>query len=69
MGDDASWLELMPEGVRQPGTHFSERSARVDGSPLRGTILVGSPEAVRHAKATKNVSGLSAVRIEWEGTP
>lgn len=66
LGDDASWLELMPESVRRPGTHFSEKSARVDSSPLRGTILVGSPEAVLRARTTKRLDGVTSVRVEWE---
>lgn len=66
MGDDASWLELMVEGSRRPGTHFSERSARVDASPMRGTILVGSPEAVARARATRRFHDVSSIRIEWE---
>ncbi|HVH47326.1 MAG TPA: hypothetical protein VM925_33555 [Labilithrix sp.] len=69
MGDDASWLELMSVSARRPGTHFSERSARIDASPLRGTILVGSPESMRRAKESKDLSGVSAVRVEWEGAP
>lgn len=67
LGDDGSWLELMPAGVRQPGTHFSERSARVDASPMRGTIFVGTPEAVRRARATKRVEDVSTIRVDWEG--
>lgn len=66
MGDDASWLELMTEGARRPGTHFSERSARVDGSPLRGTILVGSPEAVARARSTRRFDEVTTIRVEWE---
>jgi hypothetical protein len=69
LGDDASWLELMSAGARSPGTHFSERSARVDATPLRGTILVGSPEAVKRARDTGGMQGVAAVRIEWDGTP
>lgn len=66
MGDDASWLELMTEGPRRPGTHFSESSARVDASPMRGTILVGAPEAVARARATKRFEDVAAIRVEWE---
>lgn len=69
MGDDASWVELMSEGVRRPGTHFSERSARVDASPMQGTILVGSPEAVARARSERRLEGVAAVRVEWESTP
>lgn len=68
VGDDGSWIELMSEGVRRPGTHFSDRSAKVDTSPLRGTILVGAREAVTRARETQrfDVDGVSTVRIEWE---
>lgn len=69
LGDDGSWLELMTERIREPGTHFSERSARVDETPLRGTILVGSPAAMALAKRTRSSAGVSALRIEWENTP
>ncbi len=81
MGDDGSWVELMPAQVRQPGTHFSERSARVDSTPMRGTIVVGSPEAVSRVRESKHVQMavddrregdglLKAVRVEWEaGSP
>lgn len=66
MGEDASWLELMSSGPRRPGTHFSDRSARVDASPLRGTVIVGSPEAVSRARDTRRFEGVATVRIEWE---
>lgn len=66
MGEDGSWLELMPEGIRRPGTHFSDRSARVDASPLRGIVLVGPPAAMKRAKESKDPSGLAAIRIDWE---
>ncbi len=66
MGDDASWLELMTEGPRPPGTHFSERSARVDASPMRGTILVGTPDAVARARATKRFDDVATIRVVWE---
>lgn len=66
MGEDGSWLELMPQGARSSGTHFSDRSARVDASPLRGTVVVGSPDAMKRAKETKDASGLATIRIDWE---
>ncbi len=66
MGDDASWLELMTEGARRPGTHFSERSARVDASPMRGTIVVGAPDAVARARAAKRFDDVATIRVEWE---
>jgi hypothetical protein len=65
LGDDDSWLVLM-EGTRSPGTHFSEKSARVDETPLRGTVIVGSPEAVDLARKTRDFKGVKALRLEWE---
>ena len=69
LGDDASWLELMSEGVRQPGTHFSEKAARVDASPLRGTILVGSPDVVAQARQRLDATKVATIRVEWETAP
>ncbi len=66
MGDDASWLELMPGGTRRPGTHFSDRAARVDATPLQGTVLVGAPDAIARARATHRFDGVAVIRVEWE---
>lgn len=65
MGDDGSWLELMPDATRGPGTHFSDRSARVDASPLSGTILVGSHAAVERARSSHRFDDVTTVRVEW----
>lgn len=65
-GEDGSWLWLMDEGARSPGTHFSERSARVDDRPLRGTLLVGPPEALARAKTSNRIDDVLAIPIEWE---
>jgi hypothetical protein len=69
MGEDGSYVEIMPAGERAAGTHFSEKSTRVDEHPLRGTILVGSPEAVRLARTSHQTSGLRSIAIEWDATP
>lgn len=66
LADDGSYLELMPQGVRGPGTHFSERSAKIDTLPTRGTILIGSPDAVARARDTKVLDGVSTLRVEWD---
>jgi hypothetical protein len=66
LADDGSYVELMPQGVRGPGTHFSEKSAKIDAAPTRGTILIGSPEAVAHARATKQLDGVATLRVESE---
>lgn len=56
VSDDGSTLELMPSAVRAPGTHYSEKSARVSGPPMGGKIVVGG--TMQDAE--------SVVRIEWE---
>jgi hypothetical protein len=67
LGDDGSWLEMMEEGVRDAGTYFSEKSARIDSEPTAGTLIVGDPGLVRAAKLTHRFEGLRTVRVEVEG--
>jgi len=67
MGDDGSWVELMPEAVRPAGTHFSEKSVRIDDHRANGTILVGAPDDVRRARDSKRFEGVRALPIAWEG--
>ena len=69
LADDGDYLELMPQGTRGAGTHFSEKSARIDPSPMAGTIVIGPPEAVKRAVATKKLDGVARLRVEWEGVP
>jgi len=69
LADDGTYLELMPLAVRGPGTHFSEKSAKIDGSPTYGTIVIGTPEAVARARATKQLEGVASLRVEWESAP
>jgi hypothetical protein len=69
LADDGSYLELMPQAVRGPGTHFSERSAKIDAAPTQGTILIGTPEGVaraRQTRGTKDLRGVATLRVEWE---
>jgi hypothetical protein len=69
LGDDGTYLELMPLAVRGPGTHLSERSARIDASPTFGTIVIGPPEAVARARETKRLVGVASLRVEGEDAP
>lgn len=69
LSDDGTYLELMPLAVRGPGTHFSEKSARIDGSPIHGTLLVGTPQAVNLARATHRFDDVASLRVEWESSP
>ena len=57
VGEDGSYLEMMPSAVRAPGTHYSEKSARVSGPPSNGKIVVGG-ESLADAP--------TEIRIEWE---
>ncbi|MDB5212984.1 MAG: hypothetical protein JWO86_911 [Myxococcaceae bacterium] len=66
LADDGTYLELMPQAVRGPGTHFSERSAKIDAAPTRGTIIIGSPAAIAHARETKSLDGVTTLRVELE---
>ncbi len=77
LADDGSYLELMPQGVRGAGTHFSEKSAKIDASPTRGTILIGTPEAVARARDSVKrephqqlqIEGVATIRVDVEVTP
>ena len=69
LADDGSYLELMPEAVRGAGTYLSERSAKIDAAPTRGTIVIGSPDAVARARATKQLDGVATLRVESEPQP
>ena len=69
LADDGSYLELMPPAVRGPGTHFSEKSAKITAAPTFGTIVIGTPEAVARARATRQLDGVATLRVESEGTP
>lgn len=66
LADDGTFLELMTQAVRGHGTHFSEQSARIDGAPVAGVVIVGTPDAVARARKTRNLSGVRTLRIEPE---
>ncbi|WP_394840972.1 hypothetical protein LZC95_28340 [Pendulispora brunnea] len=69
VGDDGSYLELLSAKTRPAGTHLSERSARVDATPLDATIVVGSDEAVDRARRLHRFDDVIHVRIRWEAAP
>lgn len=74
IADDASFLELMAPLRRRPGTYFGDKSARVDDTPMRGTIVVGAPEAIANARTRwrsgerpeGSLEGVATIRVEWE---
>lgn len=68
LAEDGAFLDLMPEGVRAAGTHFSEQAAHFDSEPTRGWILVGPAEAIARSKAARAPqAGVTAMRLDWEG--
>jgi hypothetical protein len=69
LADDGSYLELMAPTQRARGTHFSEKSARIDDRPSGGVLVVGTPAEVARARSQKDFSGLVSLRIEWEPLP
>ncbi|MBS2011669.1 MAG: hypothetical protein JST00_02050 [Deltaproteobacteria bacterium] len=68
IADDGAYLEIMPAGTRGRGTHYSERSARIDAHPIAGTIVIGTPEAVARARATMKFDGVVTMRVQPEGS-
>jgi hypothetical protein len=68
LAEDGTWLDLMSEGTRGAGTHFSEQAARFDADPMRGWILVGTPDAIAQSRAARAPrGGVVAMRLGWEG--
>jgi hypothetical protein len=66
LAEDGSWVELIPPKPLGAGTHFSELSARFDEHPTRGWLIAGEPAAVESARSSKQLEGLSLVRVEVE---
>lgn len=69
LGQDGSWVVLLAPTMLGPGAHFSESAARFDDHPEPGWILAGPPEAVDHARATRDLSGVSALPVEVSPAP
>jgi hypothetical protein len=60
---DGTWTLLLAPTELEAGTHFSELAARFDDNPTTGFILVGEPERVERARASRDFTGLTVVRI------
>lgn len=57
------WAELQPPALFEAGTHFSEKSIAFDGNVEEGWVVVGPPEAVEHARRTRDFGLVHAIRI------
>jgi hypothetical protein len=60
---DGSWATLLAPVSLGPGTHYSELDARFDDAPTDALLVVGAPDAVARARATRNFEGVVAWRI------
>jgi hypothetical protein len=66
LSDDGTWTPLLAPAALSAGTHFSELAARFDGAPTDALLLVGSPDDVARARATRSFEGVVAWRVRSE---
>lgn len=59
---------LLPEEL-DAGTHYSGKAARFDEQPTEGWVIVGSPNAVRAAQKTGELSGVVALPLSYVRKP
>jgi hypothetical protein len=64
LSQDGSWAPLLAPTVLAAGTHYSELAARFDDTPTDAVLLVGPPDRVDRARATRNFDGL----VMWHVT-
>ncbi len=63
------YIPLLLPAQLDAGTHYSERAARFDAEPSSGWVIVGSPDAVRHATASSDLQGVVAIPLRYTPTP
>jgi len=67
--DDGEWVTLLAPVALEAGTHYSELAARFDESSTRATLLVGDPDDVGRARASRDFSRVVAWRVTSEASP
>ena len=67
--DEGEWVTLLAPVALEAGTHYSELAARFDESPTRATLLVGDPEEVGRARASRDFARVVAWRVTSEAAP
>lgn len=67
--DAGEWVTLLAPVALESGTHYSELDARFDDTPTRATLLVGTPDDVARARATRDFGQVVAWRITSEAGP
>jgi hypothetical protein len=69
LSGDGTWTPLLAPAELTAGTHFSELAARFDDKPTDALLLVGAPDDVARARATRTFDGIVAWRIRSEPGP
>lgn len=63
LSNDGTWTPLLAPAELSAGTHFSELAARFDDTPTDALLLVGAPDDVARARATRRFEGIVAWRV------
>jgi len=63
LADDGTWVALQPATHFGAGTHFSAGAVAFDQHVNEGWVVVGPPDAVARARATRDLSSVHAIRI------
>jgi hypothetical protein len=66
---DHHYVPLLLPAELDAGTHYSEKAAQFDAEPTTGWVIVGSPDAVRAAQATGQLSGVTALPLSYASRP
>lgn len=66
---DHHYVPLLLPAELDAGTHYSEKAAQFDANPTEGWVIVGSPDAVRAAQATGQLSGVTALPLSYASRP
>ena len=64
--DDGTWTLLADAQALNAGVHFLPDDAlHVGDEPVRGWLLVGTPEQVAGARKSQDYRGLRSMRVSW----
>jgi hypothetical protein len=63
LSSDGTWAVLLAPVPVGAGTHYSELAARFDEEPTDAFLLVGAPEDVDRARATRNFDAVIAWHV------
>lgn len=61
--NDGAYLPLLAPTALPLGAHFSDRAAKVDDHPAPGWLLAGHPDAVKHARETRDLTKVHVIPI------